>query len=366
MTIAAGRPLGRYGSSIIMMSTHIRIGFAAAAALAWAGTAAQAQTITLRVADALPNGHIAHQFILRPFMEAVTKATNGQVVFQHFPAEQLGKAKDMLALTQTGVADMALTVPSYISDKMPLTAAAELPGAFQTACEAAHAYSRLTREGEILATQEYGANRVRALMSFPIAPSALVVSSARPVAGLKDLDGLKLRTSGGALDLTVRSIGAVPVRMSPPEVYESMQRGTVDGALFPLPSIIAYDLTKLIKTASSTVNFGGIILTYSISEAKWKALTPDMQKVFQAEADRATFEGCKKLDAELESSIKKMEASGTKFFAFSPEDTHKLDEVFDVVRKDWAATLDKRGKPGTPVLAAWQGAVKAVRDNPNQ
>ena len=92
-----------------MMKTHTRIGLAAAAALAWAGTAAQAQTITLRVADALPNGHIAHQFILRPFMEAVTKATSGQVVFQHFPAEQLGKAKDMLALTQTGVADMALT-----------------------------------------------------------------------------------------------------------------------------------------------------------------------------------------------------------------------------------------------------------------
>src|SRR3954470_17104337 len=125
--------------------TNTRRALLSTVALAFLATAAEAQQITLRVADALPNGHIAHQFILRPFMEAVTKATNGQVVFQHFPAEQLGKAKDMLALEQTGVADMALTVPSYISDKMPLTAAAELPGAFQTACEAAHAYSRLTR-----------------------------------------------------------------------------------------------------------------------------------------------------------------------------------------------------------------------------
>jgi TRAP-type C4-dicarboxylate transport system substrate-binding protein len=346
--------------------TNTRRALLSTVALAFLATGAQAQQITLRVADALPNGHIAHQFILRPFMEAVTKATNGQVVFQHFPAEQLGKAKDMLALEQTGVADMALTVPSYISDKMPLTAAAELPGAFQTACEAAHAYRRLTAEGAILATQEYGANRVRALMSFPIAPSALVVSSSRKVASLKDLEGLKLRTSGGAHDLTVRSIGAVPVRMSPPEVYESMQRGTVDGALFPLPSIIAYDLTKLIKTASPTVNFGGIILTYSISEAKWKALPPEVQKVFQAEADKATFDGCRKLDAELDESIKKMEATGTRMMAFPPEDSAKLDEVFEAVRKDWAAGLDKRGKPGTPVLAAWQDAVKAVRDNPNQ
>ena len=32
-------------------------------------------------------------------MELVTKATNGQVVFQHYPAEQLGEAKDMAPLT---------------------------------------------------------------------------------------------------------------------------------------------------------------------------------------------------------------------------------------------------------------------------
>ena len=334
------------------------------AALACSGSLAAGQgTITLRVADALPNGHIAHQYILRPFMEGVTRATGGQVTFRHFPAEQLGKAKDMLVLVQTGVADMALTVPSYISDKMPLTAAAELPGAFQTVCEAAKAYARLTREGQILFTQEYGANRVRPLMSFPIAASALVVSSSRQISGLRDLEGLKVRTSGGAHDLTVRSIGAVPVRMSPPEVYESMQRGTVDGALFPLPSVVAYDLTALVKSASYNVNFGGIILTYSINEAKWKTLPPEVQKVFREQADKAVLEGCGKLDQELGDAVRKIEAAGGRFFAFGEDDTRRLEEVFETLRKDWAAGLDKRGKPGTPVLTAWQAAVKAVREN---
>ena len=335
------------------------------AVFACSGTLAAGQgAVTLRVADALPNGHIAHQYILRPFMEAVTKATDGRVAFQHFPAEQLGKAKDMLVLVQTGVADMALTVPSYISDKMPLTAAAELPGSFRTVCEAVKAYARLTREGRILFTQEYAANRVRPLMSFPIAASSLIVSSSRKIAGLRDLEGLKIRTSGGALDLTVRSIGAVPVRMSPPEVYESMQRGTVDGALFPLPSVIAYDLTALVKSASANVNFGGIILTYSISEAKWKALPPELRKIVQEQADKAVLEGCGKLDAELGDAVKKIEAAGGRFFAFGEDDTRRLEEVFETVRKDWAAGLDKRGKPGTAVLTAWQEAVKAVRENP--
>ena len=51
--------------------------------------------ITLRLADTLPNGHVIHELAGKPFSELVTKLTNGQVVFQHFPAEQLGKAKDM-------------------------------------------------------------------------------------------------------------------------------------------------------------------------------------------------------------------------------------------------------------------------------
>jgi TRAP-type C4-dicarboxylate transport system substrate-binding protein len=343
---------------------HVTIGL-----LAFFGALSSANAddkpITLKVADALPNGHIVHQFILKPFMEGVTQASNGRIVFQHFPSEQLGKAKDMLMLEQSNVADIALTVPSYISDKMALSAAAELPGAFQNVCEAVKAYRMLTRNGQVLAKNEYGANRVKALMSFPTSASSLMISSSRKISTVADLAGLKLRTSGGAHDLTVRGLSAVSVRMAPPEVYESMQRGTIDGALFPIASVISYDLTNLIKSGNSTVNFGGIILTYSISEQKWKSLSPDLQKIISDEADKAVLAGCKKLDDAQLDGIKKIEAAGGKFFEFNAEDTRKLDAVFDEVRKDWAVQLDKRGKPGTETLAAWTAAIKTVRSSPS-
>ena len=37
------------------------------------------------------------------FIEAVEKRTDGKVKIAHYPAEQLGKAKDLLRLTQSGV-----------------------------------------------------------------------------------------------------------------------------------------------------------------------------------------------------------------------------------------------------------------------
>ena len=55
-----------------------------------------ADPVKLRVADSFPKGHYLVKLILEPWMEEVTKRTNGAVTFEHYPAQQLGKATDML------------------------------------------------------------------------------------------------------------------------------------------------------------------------------------------------------------------------------------------------------------------------------
>src|ERR1700710_2420471 len=118
-----------------------------------------ADPVKLRVADSFPKGHYLVKLILEPWMAEVTKRTNGAVTFEHFPAQQMGKATDMLALTQAGAVDIGSVAPSYQSDKMPLSEVAQLPGAFKTACEGTLAYWKLARGG-ILESQEYKPNRI--------------------------------------------------------------------------------------------------------------------------------------------------------------------------------------------------------------
>ena len=60
-------------------------------------------------------------------MAEVQKRTNNAVTFEHYPAQQLGKAADMLKLTQTGVADIGYVAPAYVSDKMPVSEVAMSP-----------------------------------------------------------------------------------------------------------------------------------------------------------------------------------------------------------------------------------------------
>ena len=119
---------------------------ALSAALLWCGAAtAQTAQTALRVADSFPTGHYIAENQTKPWMEKVKELTGGKVSFQYFPAEQLGKAKDLLSLTQTGVVDIGYVAPAYASDKMPVSEVAMLPGAFAHSCQGTLAYWKLAR-----------------------------------------------------------------------------------------------------------------------------------------------------------------------------------------------------------------------------
>ncbi|MBK1836552.1 TRAP transporter substrate-binding protein DctP [Azospirillum sp. YIM B02556] len=318
---------------------------------------AQAQQITLRVADTFPNGHTIHENATKLFMTEVTRLTNGQVTFQHFPAEQIGKAKDLLALTQAGVTDIGLVVPAYTSDKMPLSAVADLPGAFTSNCQGTLAMETLLAPGGVLRTREWDVLQLHPLFSYILAPYQMVVSSSKPVKALADVEGLKIRSVGGPLDLAVHSVKAVPVRMSPAEIYESMSRGTIDGALLAMQSVVSYDLTKLIRAGTIDENFGTIFSTYAMSERNWRKLPTNVQAAITTAGSTITHESCKRFEASEQTAMKAAQAAGMTAITFNDGDRAKLHGALLNIRRDWAKDLDRRGKPGTEVLDAFAAAL---------
>jgi TRAP-type C4-dicarboxylate transport system substrate-binding protein len=320
-------------------------------------------TITLRLADSLPVGHIIHEAVTKPFIEAVEKRTDGKVKMAHYPAEQLGKAKDLLRLTQSGVVDIGYIVPSYASDKMPLTAVAELPGGFRNACQGTAAYWALTRDGHFLAEKEFVPNGIRPLITFALPNYQILLSTHKTVNSLADIEGLKIRTAGGALDLMMRSIKAIPIRMSPPEIYESMSRGTLDGAMLGYQSVVSYDIIGLLKTGTLNEPLSSVVITYSISTAKWKALPEPVRTVLAEEGERITQESCAKFAHTEEQALAKARDKGIKLIHFSAEDEKSMETVFETVSQDWAAGLDGRGKPGSEALKIWKAALRAVPED---
>jgi TRAP-type C4-dicarboxylate transport system substrate-binding protein len=323
--------------------------------------AAQADVVTLRIADSLPNGHIIHQVMTKPFIEAVEKESKGQIKIQHFPGEQLGKAKDLLALTQSGVADIGYIGPSYQSDKMPLSSALELPGAFADYCQGMSALWAMTHDGGYLQTKEFAPNRVIPIMTLMLPPYQVLLSSAKPIESLQSLVGLKVRSAGGAMDFVLKDLSMVPIRMTPPEIYEALSRGTIDGALLPYQSANSYGITSMLKSGSRSENFGTVVLTYSVGETKWRQLPEDVRATLMRVGKEVSLSSCKGFLKAEDEGYKKAEDAGMKTIRFSPADKKELESAFSKAAQDWAVSLDKRGKPGTEALSAVKKALGEAR-----
>ncbi|WP_339635944.1 TRAP transporter substrate-binding protein DctP [uncultured Sneathiella sp.] len=312
--------------------------------------------IKLRFAHSFPTSHFIQKQAIEPWMADVTKLTDGKVTFDHFPAQQLGKSKDMLALTQNGVTDIGYVGVSYVSDKMPLSGVAQLPGSFATSCQGTNAYWTVSNEDPIK-TQDFGDNKVRLLFSFVLEPYQIYTAK-KKVTNAADAEGLKLRSTGGAMDIFARKIGAVPVRMTATETRESLSRGTLDGLIFPNQSVISYDLVPLLKYGTRGGNFGSFIVTFVINEDVWGKLPADVQSAMTSASESMVQTMCKNIDEGVGKAIAEMEKAGIEYYTLSKSDSESFAKHSDEVAAEWAKDLDGRGKPGSEVLKQFNEALK--------
>lgn len=323
------------------------------AALLLAGTA-WAEPVKLRVADSFPNGHFISEKITKPWIAKIQERTKGELALEYYPAEQLGKAKDILALTGSGVVDIGYVAPAFVGDKLPLSVVAELPLDFKSSCEATPAFYKLSTGNGILAKQEFEPNKVRVLWTVVLVPYQVALGPKAKLEGLKSLQGIKLRTTGGAKEIAIRELGAVPVQIPSPEVYEAVTRGTVDGALWPYTSVYSYGMETAFKSATVGENFGSFVVTYVINERKWKSLPPKVQQAITEVSEQTLKVACDVSDAEDVEAIAKLRKAGWNIVQLSPADHKELVGKMGKVSREWAEGLDKRGKPGSQVLKEYE------------
>jgi TRAP-type C4-dicarboxylate transport system substrate-binding protein len=319
------------------------------AALTTAGPAA-AQT-KIKIADSFPVGHYLPKYFTNPMIERLkaSPAAKG-IEFEYYPAEQMGKAKDFLSLTQSGLIDIAYVAPGFVSDKMPLSVVPELPLPYQGSCQATLAYWALAKPGGMLDKREFAPNGVRLLFTIVLPPYQVITR--KPFTSLKDVEGMKIRASGSAKELLLKKLKAVPVLMPTPEVYESLSRGTIDGVLFPFNSLAPYEIDKLSKTGTIGSNFGSFVANWVISEKRFQSLPPALQQELTAMSEEFVKGVCKQVEKDEAGDIEKTKAAGVKLTPLSKPDQEALERAATEVATEWGQNLDRRGKNGTEVLNA--------------
>jgi TRAP-type C4-dicarboxylate transport system substrate-binding protein len=99
------------------------------------------------------------------------------------------------------------------------------------------------------------------------------------------------------------------------------------------------------------------VLTYVISEAKWKKLSPDIQAAIARAGEAATKNACETTDRDVKTDIAKIREKGAHMASFPDSEREAVKTISAGIAQEWAQGLDKRGKPGSEVLAAYRKAL---------
>jgi TRAP-type C4-dicarboxylate transport system substrate-binding protein len=236
-------------------------------------TAAAAQEIKLTLADQNSPTGWGPAHALYPWIKQVEDATKGRVKIEVFPSQTLIKGIDMWKGVRSGIADMGWCVQGYWPDQTPLSDAISLPFLpVKTAEQGSVVLWKLYEKFPGI-QKEYG--EIQPIVLHTTSPNFLLTSK-KQVKTLEDMKGLKLRTLGGPPIEMGKALGAVPTLIPMPDVYQSLDKGVVDGVIAPWEAVLSFRLYEVAKYYTMAP-FYAAYFSLCTNKAKWDSLPKDVR-----------------------------------------------------------------------------------------
>tara|TARA_R110002074_G_scaffold37550_1_gene101886 strand:- start:5524 stop:6528 length:1005 start_codon:yes stop_codon:yes gene_type:complete len=256
-----------------MKNTWKMTSVATALALTAVTGSAQAET-TLRLSTYVNESDIRYQGF-QHFAELVAEKTGGSVKVEIFPSGTLHGWSEGVDSVQGGVSDI-----SWINadNRLPCYAVTSLYPAevsLENQVELDAAYADLIRD------------EAAKVNLVPLINSNYSYDQEwwfeEPIADLGNLDGKLVRSIGPLVSMMIESWGGEPVFVAPKEVFQSAERGVVDGINMGVATYSSWKLwTVMPYMVNANLFYGNI--QYMMNKDKFDGLTADEQSALTAAA----------------------------------------------------------------------------------
>lgn len=315
-------------------------------ALALTGATVASHAAELRLSTFVPPVHVIYREIIVPWAQEVDKATNGEVKVTLYPSLQLGgKPPELFRQVSQGVIDVTFTLPGYTSAAFPRTQMIELPGLKEDGIAATNMMWDIL---DPYLLPEYKDVKIIALWG---AEDAGLMSRSKTIQTLDDLKGMRMRAPSAQQAKQLEQMGAVPVAMPVTQVYQSLERGVVDGVMIPFSTIVDFRLGEVAK--SYTVPgplFGRSSFLIAMNRKKYDSLSPGARAAIDRLSGRqlslkATDVYVKRAEQGLNSVMGKATVT-----EFSPEEQKRIAAVLKPIIKEWVTSSEATGIPARDML----------------
>jgi TRAP-type C4-dicarboxylate transport system substrate-binding protein len=291
-----------------------------------------------------------HSFVTagaQPWAAEVEKQTGGRLKINLFPGAALGTAPDHYDLAVSGAADIADFNPGFTPGRFPLVSVIELPFLTHRSTPSSYAAWALYQEfPEIQA--EF--SQVKMFFLIQTDPAQLFTVK-KPVHNLAELKGMSIRVPDERTGEAVKLLGATPVFMPMTEIYQALERATIDGCFVAIEACQSFRVHEVTKYCTM-VDLSSITFGAGWNLDSWNRLPKDIQTLLEgdlgAEWWLANYPPA--FEAMTQKGLQLMKDANIETINLAPDEMARWVERAMPAREHWAQDMEAEGKPGRKIL----------------
>jgi TRAP-type C4-dicarboxylate transport system substrate-binding protein len=261
-----------------------------------------------------------------------------------------GEPKELLDLVSVGAIEATNMCSSYHPEKHPAYTALDLPFLpFPTAEVQERVHEKFHQHPYI--RQELAKWKAFPFMSTLLPQYEFIGRSSPAPKTLADWKGLRVRAIGG-IGAAMAKVGAVPTSVDATEVYNLIERGTVDAASFPSTyahgSYRTYEVGKWFTTNLSP---GTQSCPVVIGLEAWSKLPKQYQELLEKGKAIAYAAQKKAYEEADEKYLAEFKRKNLEFITYSKEDLAEFQKIAaKPVWDEWVAEKSRQGIPAEELL----------------
>lgn len=298
------------------------------------GTAAE-EKITIKITNWFPVG-TEPDVILVDWGKELEKRSGGKIKVNYYGGGTLVPAVQSYDAAFKGIVDVGNCVLGNTMGRFPFCQALDLPIGSPIGSGPTFIHNEFYKKFKPKELDD-----VKVLWMHG-AGGGFVATRTKRVTKLEDMQGLKLRCYGSNAEF-VKFMGAAPVAMPMPEVYDALSKGVVDGLMTqyqPMENFRTGELVKYVTESPDTAYTAAFAVV--MNKRKFESLPPDVQKII----DQISGE-----------YVEKFDAMWTRMDAFGKEWVVKKGVEINVLSPDEGARWYEKGSK--PIVEAYIKDMKA-------
>ena len=174
----------------------------------------------------------------------------------------------------------------------------------------------------------------------------------KPVRTLEDLKGLKVRTPGGYVTKVFEALGVTPISMPSPEIFNSLERGILDGyglPYGPVTSLKLEDVTKYI----TELDLGTLLEAVIMNKRKYDSLPTELKRIIDDAGENARKNIPRAYEEQAEAAKEKINKKGIEVIQPSPEEVSRIEKRGMNVWKEWVKDMEGKRLPAREIMKAY-------------